>query len=230
MKPEKILAIVLIFASFLFYLFRSPFSPYQTTTYPQNNELASEKYVNFIKMQNGKYNYLSPEALFHEQKFTAPLPLAKLTKTEPSNILGVSREDDKWIEIDLSEQKLYAHEGDRIIYEFLVSTGKWAPTPTGEFRIWTKLRYTTMKGGDKSIGTYYYLPNVPYTMFFYKGYGIHGTYWHNNFGQPMSHGCVNLSISDAEKLFWWAKPVLPEGKSVINSKTENPGTRVVIHE
>lgn len=230
MKIEKILIIALVFVSSLIYLFSSPFSPHRSPGSPQINELETDDYVNFIKMQSGLYNYLSSEATFHDQKLTAPLPLAKLTKNEPSNVLGVGNQDDKWIEIDLSEQKLYAHEGDRIVYEFLVSTGKWAPTPTGEFRIWTKLRYTTMTGGDKSIGTYYYLPNVPYTMFFYKGYGIHGTYWHNNFGHPMSHGCVNLSIADAEKLFWWANPQMPEGKSVINSTAENPGTRVVIHE
>ncbi|MGE5251028.1 MAG: L,D-transpeptidase, partial [Bacteroidota bacterium] len=49
-----------------------------------------------------------------------------------------------------------------------------------------------------------YLPNVPYTMYFYKGYGLHGTYWHNNFGTPMSHGCVNLRIEDSKWLYNFA--------------------------
>jgi lipoprotein-anchoring transpeptidase ErfK/SrfK len=53
-------------------------------------------------------------------------------------------------------------------------------------------------------GPGYYLPNVPYTMYFYGGYGLHGTYWHNNFGTPMSHGCVNLSTADSGWLFDWA--------------------------
>jgi lipoprotein-anchoring transpeptidase ErfK/SrfK len=111
----------------------------------------------------------------------------------------------------------------------LVSAGKWAPTPTGDFRIWIKLRYTLMHGGSKELHTYYYLPNVPYTQYFYKGFGLHGAYWHNNFGQPMSHGCVNLSIPDAEKLFYWTSPVLPEGKNQVTPTKDNPGTRVVIH-
>lgn len=144
---------------------------------------------------------------------------------------------DKWIEVDLSEQKLIAHEGDGIFLESAVSSGKWAPTPTGEFRVWIKLRYAKMEGGVKGTGTYYYLPNVPFVMYFendqvpgWRGYSLHGTYWHNNFGHPMSHGCVNLPTSVAEKLYYWAMPVLPEGKRSVQATPENPGIRIVIHE
>lgn len=132
--------------------------------------------------------------------------------------------------MDISDQKLYAHEGERIIYEFLVSTGKWAKTPVGEFKIWSKLRYLTMSGGDKAQGTYYHLPNVPYVMFFHNGFALHGTYWHNNFGTPMSHGCVNLSIPDAEKLYFWTQPQIKEGQAVFYPTADDPGTRVVVHE
>ena len=104
-----------------------------------------------------------------------------------------------WIDVDLSQQRVYAYEGDTIVNSFLASTGTWqTPTVTGKYKIWIKLRYTDMAGPG------YYLPDVPYTMYFYKGYGIHGTYWHNNFGTPMSHGCVNLSISDAAWLYDFA--------------------------
>jgi lipoprotein-anchoring transpeptidase ErfK/SrfK len=103
---------------------------------------------------------------------------------------------EHWIDVNLSEQRVYAYEGDSIVNSFLVSTGVWqTPTVTGKYHIWIKLLSTTM------IGPGYYLPNVPYTMYFYKGYGLHGTYWHNNFGTPMSHGCVNLRTSDAEWLY-----------------------------
>jgi len=87
-----------------------------------------------------------------------------------------------------------------------------------------------MSGGKKENNTYYYLPNVPYTMFFYKGFGLHGTYWHNNFGVPMSHGCVNLPTLMAEKLFYWTEPQLPVGKNLVLASKDNPGTRIVIHE
>lgn len=146
------------------------------------------------------------------------------------SILGESA-DRKWIEIDLSDQKLYAHNGDRIDYEFLISSGKpWTPTIKGEFRIWLKLRYAKMSGGSKEQGNYYYLPNVPYIQYFYRDYGVHGAYWHNNFGQTMSHGCVNLAILDAEKLFYWTSPSLPAGKNAVRPTASEPGTRVVVHE
>ncbi len=105
----------------------------------------------------------------------------------------------RWIDVDLSNQMVYAYEGDTIVNSFVVSTGtSMTPTVTGKFKIWIKLKSTDMSGPG------YYLPDVPYTMYFYKGYGLHGTYWHSNFGTPMSHGCVNLSIPDAEWLFYWA--------------------------
>ncbi len=72
------------------------------------------------------------------------------------------------------------------------------PTVVGRFRIQTKLTSTRMSGPG------YDLPGVPYTMYFYKGYAIHGTYWHNNFGRPMSHGCINMRTPDAAWLFNWA--------------------------
>jgi lipoprotein-anchoring transpeptidase ErfK/SrfK len=105
----------------------------------------------------------------------------------------------RWIDINLSEQRLYAYEGDILQTSFLASTGTWAtPTVTGTFQIWNKTRIQDMSGPG------YYLPDVPYVMYFYKDYGIHGTYWHNNFGTPMSHGCVNLTIPDSEWLYNWA--------------------------
>ena len=141
----------------------------------------------------------------------------------------------KRIEIDLTNQHLYAYEDNQRIYDFLISSGKWGRTPTGNFRIWIKLRYTLMTGGSKLLSTYYYLPNVPYTMFFYndvvpqwRGFGIHGTYWHSNFGHPMSHGCINMKTEEAELLYYWAQPDLL-GKSSIWASADNPGTEVVIY-
>lgn len=156
-------------------------------------------------------------------------PTAEALKEQEKAVLGATA-DERWVEIDLSEQKLRAREGDKVTYEFLISSGKWAPTPTGEFRIWIKLRYTKMSGGSQARHTYYYLPNVPYTQYFYKDYGLHGTYWHNNFGHPMSHGCVNLSIPDAERLFYWTSPIIPRGRGIVYPSKDNPGTKVVIHE
>ena len=107
---------------------------------------------------------------------------------------------EHWIDVNLSQQMAYAYAGDTVVNSFLVSTGTWlTPTVTGKFRIWIKLRYSDMSGPD------YYLPNVPYVMYFYKDYGLHGTYWHNNFGHPMSHGCVNFRTDDAGWLYDWSE-------------------------
>ena len=105
----------------------------------------------------------------------------------------------KKIDIDLSDQLLRAYVGSTEVYRCIVSTGR-SPyiTVTGQFRIYAKYRYTLMTGPG------YYLPNVPHTMYFYRGYAIHGAYWHNNFGTPMSHGCVNLTLPDAEWMYNWA--------------------------
>jgi lipoprotein-anchoring transpeptidase ErfK/SrfK len=108
-------------------------------------------------------------------------------------------EGERWIDVNLSQQMTYAYEGSSLVNSFVVSTGTWQhPTVTGTYRVYIKLRYTDMAGPG------YYLPDVPNTMYFYKGYGLHGTYWHSNFGTPMSHGCVNLSIPDSAWLFNWA--------------------------
>lgn len=98
------------------------------------------------------------------------------------------------------------------IKEYTISSGKWGRTPTGVFKIWTKIRSQKMEGGSKLTKDYYYLPNVPYIMFFYNndypkrvGFSLHGTYWHNNFGVPMSHGCINMKTADAAEVFHWAE-------------------------
>ncbi len=104
--------------------------------------------------------------------------------------------DGHWIDIDLTNQTAYAYDGDTLVNSFIVSTGTWEhPTVTGTFAIYVKYVYADMAGPG------YYLPDVPYVMYFYKGYGLHGTYWHNNFGTPMSHGCVNFRTEDAAWVF-----------------------------
>jgi len=105
----------------------------------------------------------------------------------------------RWIDVNLSTQSVYAYEGNTVVNSFIVSTGtSYTPTVTGQYKIYVKIRSGSMSGPG------YYLPAVPYIMYFYKGYGLHGTYWHHNFGTPMSHGCVNLETSDAAWLYNWA--------------------------
>lgn len=173
-------------------------------------------------------------AVFHGTEVFPP-GLTSLRQT--SRILGVTSINDKRIEVDLAHQKVYAYEGNNKVLDFTISTGKWGRTPTGTFRIWAKVRSQLMSGGNRGDGTYYYLPNIPYVEFFYNdqtpksmGFSFHGTYWHNNFGHPMSHGCVNMRTEDAAKLYDWTTPVVtnPKAWSTLASAT-NPGTEVVIY-
>ncbi|HML22300.1 MAG TPA: L,D-transpeptidase family protein [Aggregatilinea sp.] len=106
----------------------------------------------------------------------------------------------KEIVVKLSEQHVYAYEDGKLVRDVIVSTGlPDTPTVTGEYAIYQKVASQTMRGPG------YYLPGVPYVMYFYESYGLHGTYWHDDFGQPMSHGCVNLPTPEAEWFYNWAE-------------------------
>lgn len=110
---------------------------------------------------------------------------------------------ERWIDVDVTEQKLVAYEGFVPVFDSLVSTGTVNhPTVTGQFRIWLRFQSQDMNG--YRLGFDYYLKGVPYVQYFYEDYALHGTFWHTNFGTPMSHGCVNLPTPAAEWLYNWA--------------------------
>ncbi|MBI3443101.1 L,D-transpeptidase [Candidatus Woesebacteria bacterium] len=143
------------------------------------------------------YNPNLTTAIFEGKTINVP----SIADSQASAVLGESV-GDKRIEVDLANQRVYAFENANKVFDFLISSGSWYVTPRGNYAIYSKVRSQTMSGG--SGAGYYNLPNVPWVMFFYKGYSFHGTYWHNNFGHPMSHGCVNMKIPDSEALFHWA--------------------------
>lgn len=211
------IAAVLFFAVFAFVFKIGPFNP------PCANSISC------INDLSGNYQPQN-EAIYLGQKINQPKYIASdIVKT---SVLGDSTGTDKHIYVDLTNQRVYAFEGSKLIYNFLTSTGKWHPTPTGDFNIWIKLRYTRMSGGTGA--DYYDLPNVPYTMFFAndqvgrgQGFSLHGAYWHNNFGHPMSHGCVNLRPEDAALLYAWADPATTGNTTYATAA--NPGTEVTIY-
>lgn len=129
-----------------------------------------------------------------------PVPAPGLPASVPAEAGG-----GRWIDVSLSQQRITAYEGAQPVRSALVSTGvAKTPTPVGRFKIYMRYKSQTMSGGSKASNDYYYLPNVPNVQYFYEDYALHGTYWHRNFGQPMSRGCVNLSLVDAEWFFNWA--------------------------
>lgn len=136
---------------------------------------------------------------------------------------------DRRIEVDLSGQRAVALERGRTVRTFRISTGKAAtPTVTGTFYIYARFPLKTMRSDAKpGEPGHYVVENVPYAQYFYKDYALHGAWWHNGFGRPASHGCINMatrtrnrrwpnSPEDAGWLYEWASlgvPVTVYGKT-----------------
>jgi len=121
---------------------------------------------------------------------------------------------ERWIDVNLSKQVLVAYEGETAVYATLVSTGEDGlsdegakATKKGIFRIHTKYVTTTMD--SDTVGEEFELRDVPYVQYFEGGLALHGAYWHDRFGQPKSHGCINLAPEDARRLFFWTEPQVP---------------------
>jgi lipoprotein-anchoring transpeptidase ErfK/SrfK len=134
-----------------------------------------------------------------------------------SKMPGWAVAGEKWIDINVTRQVLTAYEGDKPVYATLVSTGEAGlgdpettrSTKRGIFRIHTKFLTATMD--SKVSGEEFELRDVPYVQYFQDGYALHAAYWHDVFGQPKSHGCINLTPEDARRLFFWTEPQVPEG-------------------
>jgi lipoprotein-anchoring transpeptidase ErfK/SrfK len=140
----------------------------------------------------------------------------------------------KWIDISIKHQTLVAYVGTKAVYATLVSTGlggmadpeKAPATVRGTFMIHAKHISSTMDGEEDKSDSFN-LRDVPFVQYFHKGYALHGTYWHNEFGKLRSHGCVNLSPIDAAWLFEWTDPIVPLGWH--GRVNKDRGTVVYIH-
>ena len=160
-----------------------------------------------------------------------PIPFDEWSPIAPNMPL-----EQKRIEVNLSKQVLTAYESEQVVFQTTISSGiavalkdpkaLSTQTPVGEFRILSKYPSKHMGNGNLFAGPNdYELPGVPWTCFFHEaGYAFHGTYWHDNFGTPMSRGCVNMRIEEAKWLFRWVRP-LHEPHRIY---TPGYGTRVVI--
>jgi len=130
-------------------------------------------------------------------------------KTTTPETQPITPKPKRWIEVNLAKQRLIAREGQKTIYTIPITSGKEkTPTREGTFSVQRKLRTSRMKGKDYDIA------DVPYTMYYSGSYAIHGAYWRSNFGRRASHGCVNLPVTQAKKLYSWA----------------GVGTKIVIHQ
>lgn len=138
-----------------------------------------------------------------------------LTVPHAAHAEGEILTTEKMITVDLGSQLLTAWENGQIQHQTKISSGMWlTPTVKGSFRTYYKTPLQDMKGPSPYKKLYpsgkYLTKNVPHIMYFYQGYAIHGAYWHNSFGSPASHGCVNVPLASAEWLYNWA----PQGTRI----------------
>lgn len=186
-----------------------------TTLYPNGNHRLR------LRVVHHKLNYDEYFAAITIDNPSAPAPapaaaentdVAEVTMTTPDLTVPLGQgvpDGRRWIEVDISDQTLIAWQGDTAVLQTLISSGRTQyPTVRGTYQVRTKLDL------ERMIGPGYDTPNVPWTMYFFRGYAIHGAYWHNNFGTPVSHGCVNMRVDEAKALYEWA----------------SVGTEVVVHD
>ena len=171
-----------------------------------------------IRMFEGHGAKLDTEEFIYEEDFRGGVRIAagKLTKNKkidrivalPSKRHLEGRSDlFKYIDVNLTEQKLRAYYDGKKVFDFYVSTGKGGEyeTPTGNFKVYAKLRTLRMSGFyGEGHPENYDLENVPHVLAYFGDYTIHGAYWHSNFGNVMSHGCVNEPLVEAGQLYEWA--------------------------
>jgi lipoprotein-anchoring transpeptidase ErfK/SrfK len=166
--------------------------------------------ISLLMVQLSCFTGLLPAAAQFEPEsdWQAALPATQSDSPEDSQWIAAQVDDLKqssqqWIQINLDEQRLTAWEGSTPVFSVVVSTGRVADqTPTGVYAIQDKYRTARMQGEHQ--GTTYDIPDVPYTMYFSGSYAIHGAYWHDNFGTPVSSGCINVPTEAAAWLFGWA--------------------------
>jgi hypothetical protein len=175
---------------------------WDTALYPDGNHqlrlrvvhtnLNYDEYFVPVILRNGRVREEPPKAIEPE-----PAPASDV-KPAPASVM-TPPDAERWIEIDISDQRLIAWENGEIRFDYTVSTGKPGfRTLPGTFNVYRKYEETRMRGYD------YDTPDVPWTMYYSGGFAIHGAYWHDDFGTPVSHGCVNLPVDQAKALYEWA--------------------------
>ena len=180
----------------------------------------------------------NPDLRLASLTFVPAAHLRPIDAEETSPLAQAVPDDEKRIVISIEKQHLTAFEGDKAVFGTSVSTGVQSDgpspngipteTPLGYFRVQTKMPSRHMGDGEITDDVEAYeLPGVPWVCFFHKdGIALHGTYWHNNFGRRMSHGCVNLKMQDALWIYRWTNPLIAAGEWY----ARDWGTRLTIQE
>jgi len=190
------------------------------------------EYWSVLKL-TGKQSFFQHRLYFEttDGKYISDQDASRLDQAKKMPAWG--KNGERWFDVNISKQTLVAYEGTRAVYATLISTGeagledpeRTKSTKRGIFRIHTKHVSTTMD--SDAVGEEFELRDVPYVQYFEEGYALHGAYWHDRFGTPKSHGCINLTPEDARRLFFFTEPALPEGWHSVMQKLT--GTVLFVH-
>lgn len=171
-------------------------------------------------------HYETKDGFWADDRSVSRIDLAK-------KMPGWATAGEKWLDVNITKQVIVAYEGTKPVYAALVSTGEAGlsdpettkSTTRGIFRIHTKYRSATM--ASKVSGEEFELRDVPYVQYFENGYALHAAYWHDKFGMPKSHGCINLAPEDARRIFFWTEPQVPS--TWHGAALANKGTVLFVH-
>ena len=202
----------------------------------EKNKLVAKgeaSYRSVVKL-TGKQNFFKNRLHFEtaEGLWVSDKDASRLDRARKMPAWG--KNGEKWIDVNVTKQTLVLYEGTNPVYATLVSTGEagledaehTTATRRGIFRIHTKYLTATMSSDE--AGEEFELRDVPYVQYFEDGYALHGAYWHDRFGVPKSHGCINLAPEDARRLFFWTEPSLPTAFHAVLKPLK--GTVIFVHQ
>jgi hypothetical protein len=166
--------------------------------------------------RDGSLWYKAYDNIYNSHYYTRPEWVHIFSPVEISTLSPQVPENEKHIEIFLDRQILMAFEWNVLIFATRVATGqKNYESPIGWFRTFHKRPTYHMTGGADAFSVFD-LPGVPWDSYITdSGVAMHGTYWHNDFGHPHSHGCINMSLQDAKWIYRWTLPTVPPGERLL---------------
>ncbi len=180
-----------------------------------------------VDKSDGSVWYKAYDAATKVHYYTRPVWMHIFTPEELAPLSPQVPPGEKHIEIYIDRQLLLAFEWDVFVYAARVATGrKNYESPIGWFHTFHKRPTYHMFGGADEFSVFD-LPGVPWNSYITEnGVALHGTYWHNDFGTPHSHGCINMAVQDAKWIFRWTLPAVPPGERLVLEP--GIGTRVRI--
>jgi lipoprotein-anchoring transpeptidase ErfK/SrfK len=172
----------------------------------ETGESTVSKFVRYQVIEINEVQQRDEKSFVHIAITGDWLPKSIVSMVDISNKAPKGNTNCRWVDVNLTEQNLVVYENCREIFATLISSAKSpAITPEGTFTIFYREVLLPLFSNDNVVAEPFYLQDVPWLLFFHENWAIHGTYWHDHFGETWSHGCINVSPYDARWLYQWAK-------------------------